>query len=267
MTDCERARLELPALARGHDVSDDARAHVGACPACARELAELEPVARLAGGLGPRPSPELEDAVFELVALEDLGGKVARAPLEHSPPEHLERRALDRAGVLLTGTSHRRRRAAALATPALGAAAVALLLFGMGWRDRAGDLESRMSSLQSRIGPVGNFVDRTVLEGSDPSPVPTAELLDYMHDNFRLVVRARHLPPTLPGRHYEVWLVGERGRVSCGTFRVLSSGHVVFSALVGVDPRVYPLVEVTLEPDDGDPAPSGIVKWSGRLNV
>jgi hypothetical protein len=56
-----------------------------------------------------------------------------------------------------------------------------------------------------------------------------------------------------PGTFYQAWVKGEKGLVSIGTFH--SGGRVVLWS--GVDPREYPALSVTLEPEDGDPASSG----------
>ena len=72
--------------------------------------------------------------------------------------------------------------------------------------------------------------------------------------------------PILPtGELYEVWFVGSGdapgspNRISAGTFHPDDEGrsHVTFAA--AVDPAEYPLVQITSEPGDGDPAPSDLV--------
>ncbi len=54
---------------------------------------------------------------------------------------------------------------------------------------------------------------------------------------------------------YELWFVGDGGRVSAGTFR--SDGTPLAQAFTtAADFATYPRVGITLEPDDGDPAAS-----------
>ncbi len=69
--------------------------------------------------------------------------------------------------------------------------------------------------------------------------------------------------PILPrGEFYELWFVGpgdrpgRPNRISAGTFHPDADGrsHVRFTA--AVDPARYPVLVVTAEPGDGDPAPS-----------
>jgi anti-sigma-K factor RskA len=57
--------------------------------------------------------------------------------------------------------------------------------------------------------------------------------------------------------YYEAWLADDAGRmVSMGTFRVPPSGRVDVHMEVAVDVSRYALVDVSLEPDDGDPGHS-----------
>jgi hypothetical protein len=64
-----------------------------------------------------------------------------------------------------------------------------------------------------------------------------------------------------PGTFYQAWVKGEKGLVSIGTFH--SGGHVVLWS--GVDTRDYPALSVTLEPEDGDPASSGVRLFTADL--
>ena len=56
---------------------------------------------------------------------------------------------------------------------------------------------------------------------------------------------------------YEVWLLGERGLVSLGSFTVGDGGDAVVELPVPVDPAGYESFDVSLEPDDGNPEHSG----------
>ena len=62
------------------------------------------------------------------------------------------------------------------------------------------------------------------------------------------------------------YLVDDRGRmVSMGTFRVGGNGRVDVHMEVAVDVSRYALVDVSLEPDDGDPAHSDRSVLRARL--
>jgi anti-sigma-K factor RskA len=65
------------------------------------------------------------------------------------------------------------------------------------------------------------------------------------------------MPPSGPDDYYEAWLADARGRmVSMGTFRVGRDGAVDVHMAVAVDVSRYRFVDVSLEPNDGDPAHS-----------
>jgi anti-sigma-K factor RskA len=70
-------------------------------------------------------------------------------------------------------------------------------------------------------------------------------------------LRGSDLPPSGAHDYYEAWLADARGRmVSMGTFRVGRDGRVDAHMAVAVDVSRYALVDVSLEPDDGDPGHS-----------
>jgi len=72
--------------------------------------------------------------------------------------------------------------------------------------------------------------------------------------------------PILPkGEYYEVWFVGpgdseaDPNRISAGTFHPDADGISDLELKAAVDPALFPVIEITSEPGDGDPAPSGDV--------
>ncbi|QEC46621.1 anti-sigma factor [Baekduia soli] len=70
-------------------------------------------------------------------------------------------------------------------------------------------------------------------------------------------LQARGLAPNSAHDYYEAWLADARGRmVSMGTFHVGRSGRVDAHMPIAVDVRRYRVVDVSLEPDDGNPAHS-----------
>jgi Anti-sigma-K factor rskA len=80
-----------------------------------------------------------------------------------------------------------------------------------------------------------------------------------------IALTSRALPILPKGEYYELWFVGpgdtlaDPNRISAGTFHPDENGrsHVRFTA--AVDPSLYPEIEVTAEPGDGNPRPSGEV--------
>lgn len=71
----------------------------------------------------------------------------------------------------------------------------------------------------------------------------------------RVVLEAEGLGAAPDGYTYELWFIGESAPLSGGTFTAAEEPVQLF---VGVARKNYPRVAVTLEPLDGDPAPSGI---------
>ena len=71
----------------------------------------------------------------------------------------------------------------------------------------------------------------------------------------RVVLAAEGLAAAPDGYTYELWFISDSTPISGGTFTAADQPVNLF---VGVGRREYPRVAVTLEPLDGDPAPSGI---------
>ena len=70
--------------------------------------------------------------------------------------------------------------------------------------------------------------------------------------------------PILPkGEFYEVWFVGpgdtpaSPNRISAGTFHPDDQGRTNIVLFGAVDPKKLPVLEITAEPGDGNPLPSG----------
>jgi hypothetical protein len=72
------------------------------------------------------------------------------------------------------------------------------------------------------------------------------------------------LPPT-PDSFYEVWLIAPDGKrlQSLGT----TEGQGRYEVPTGIDPHRYPIVDVSREPPDGNPAHSGDSLVRGTLNL
>lgn len=78
--------------------------------------------------------------------------------------------------------------------------------------------------------------------------------------------------PILPtGELYEVWFVGPDDapgtpdRISAGTFHPDRAGLSQVRFAAAVDPALYPVVEITAEPGDGNPAATGTVVLRAEL--
>ncbi|HWH95105.1 MAG TPA: anti-sigma factor, partial [Baekduia sp.] len=76
-------------------------------------------------------------------------------------------------------------------------------------------------------------------------------------DGTAAELRGSGLRPSGAHDYYEAWLADDRGHmVSMGSFRVARDGRVDVHMAVAVDVSRYALVDVSLEPADGDPGHS-----------
>ncbi len=79
-----------------------------------------------------------------------------------------------------------------------------------------------------------------------------------MGENFRVELEVRGLPKLRKDEYYEMWYAKESGRrISCGTFRAQPGATTTVNLTVPVNAVSYPKIEVTREPDDGNPGASG----------
>lgn len=99
--------------------------------------------------------------------------------------------------------------------------------------------------------------DQIPLSGSILAPAASGSvLLERLPDGTVQVELAMSgLPRSDADHFYELWFVGDLGRVSAGTFR--SDGSPIARAFTtAADLDAYPRIGITLEPDDGNPAAS-----------
>jgi anti-sigma-K factor RskA len=88
-------------------------------------------------------------------------------------------------------------------------------------------------------------------------------------ENIRIELEVRGLPELGEDEYYEMWYYTEEedggGRISCGAFRTAPEGQTTVNFTTPLNAREYPEIEVTREPDDGDPASSGEAVLEGDL--
>jgi anti-sigma-K factor RskA len=66
------------------------------------------------------------------------------------------------------------------------------------------------------------------------------------------------LPRVGAGGFYEVWMMRDAGHlVALGSFRVGADGRARIDLPVTASPRRFPVLDISREPADGDPAHSG----------
>jgi anti-sigma-K factor RskA len=76
--------------------------------------------------------------------------------------------------------------------------------------------------------------------------------------NLQIELVVWDLPDLQKDEYYELWYAKEGGgRISCGTFRAQQGGKTTVNLTAPASAVSYPEIEVTREPDDGDPGSSG----------
>ena len=233
-------RVDLPAYL-AHDLdagrAGEIRTHLRDCDSCRREAEELREVAAL----------------------------VASAPLEHRPPDHLEDRVmafveLDRdAGDVapLTREARRSSPAWALAGAAVAACLVFLAVYAVSWHQRAAEAERNLQAWEDVYGPYGHPGRPLALTGAGVGEGDaTVRFIHHSGDNYGISLKTPGLAPTPPGHKYEVWLSDGTGWSPAGSFAIAGDADRTFYFHLGEDPADYETMWITLEPDDGDPAPS-----------
>ncbi|NQX06218.1 anti-sigma factor [Rathayibacter sp. VKM Ac-2856] len=225
---------ELALLALGEAGSADAAAHLDECPECAQQLVELGHAA----GLGRQsrsltleaPPAEVWDRIRGELALGAPGTAAPVAPVTALP-------------VGRHRPSRRRPRSRRLLPAALvGLAALVVGVVGGVW-------------LQASRGTDAVVVARADLEAFPAwqGASGSAELEDADGER-ELVV---HLDAEGAADTYrEVWLIADdaTGLVGLG---VLDGADGRFTVPAGIDLAEYSLVDISQEPDDGDPEHSG----------
>jgi anti-sigma-K factor RskA len=84
--------------------------------------------------------------------------------------------------------------------------------------------------------------------------------------NLQIELEVQELPRLSKDEYYEMWYAREDGgRISCGTFRAQPEGKTTVTLTAPVSAVSYPIIEVTREPDDGDPGSSGEKVLVGNL--
>jgi anti-sigma-K factor RskA len=85
-------------------------------------------------------------------------------------------------------------------------------------------------------------------------------------ENFQVQLEVWGMPELEEDEYYEMWYYAEDGgRISCGTFRAGPDGQTTVNLTAPASARAYPEIEITREPDDGDPAASGEEILEGKL--
>jgi anti-sigma-K factor RskA len=240
MSEPASPHVEVAAYLLGKLEADEAErfeAHLDGCADCRRHLDELEGLPALLAQAAPAtPVPDGLRA-RTLTAVRERAAEAERAAdAEEAGPAE--------APVPLRRAWWRRRWvAAAVAAALMVALAVpgALLLFG-------GD---------------GGEVTRLTLVAAEGARGRGQVTITTTEAGRSFDVRIEGLDPPAAGSLYELWAVNPRDtmerpqRVSLGTFTVDAGGGAHLTAFTAAPADQFPVVGVTLEPVDGNPARTG----------
>lgn len=264
MSHCDETTLALAAL--GEDIPADQAAHLHSCTLCATDVAELIEIVTL-GREAPAELPAVPDHVWagirqQLALVNVVDGSddidtnlrtlptpstIAAEPGTGSSPSNV---------IPLDG---RRSRGPGWSGLAVAAVASAVIGGAVVWSavDRGG------------AGEVSNeqFVAQAVLAPLPDKPVTSpgqATVLDSA-DGQVVRVDARSLP--VSDGFYEVWLLDE-GLTKLVALGALPAGSVgTFTIPPGLSVADYPVVDISLESNDGDPSHSKNSLMRGELKA
>jgi hypothetical protein len=144
--------------------------------------------------------------------------------------------------------------------------------FGRGWKPW---MPAAVAMLVAGILGIGIFVAITgdssggvPLTATTLAPGASGELRgEKIGQNLRVELEVQGLPKLRQNEYYEMWYATENGeRISCGTFRTQLEGRTTVNLTAPALATSYPVIEVTREPDDGDPAASGKKVLVGNLS-
>ncbi|MCU0282622.1 MAG: anti-sigma factor [Candidatus Nanopelagicales bacterium] len=266
MSHCDPTTLALVAL--GEDIDPAEAAHLELCEQCLTEAAELSEVVTLGReapvALAPAP-PQVWAGISAELGL--VGAPVGsnRGQLLTLPPARTPESAAPAAGGSREGGSQdggtvvpMRPRRRFLGVAAVAAAAGAIVGGGLVW--------AAMDTAGEPAAPASQLVAQAVLDPltEDVAQPGQAEVLDSP-DGQVIRVDATALPPR--DGFYEVWLIDE-DVTKLLALGALPAGSVgTFTVPPGVSIEDFPVVDISLEPLDGDPAHSKQSLMRGVLEV
>jgi hypothetical protein len=215
----------------------DVREHVETCPECAGLVAAFTGVRRRAGADGLVPPPA------------ELRARVLAQVRSEAPPVSLSDRA---------EPTPRRRVPLWLA----GVAAALALLAGVG----VGRLGTGTDEIPEAVNPPtdsGTVVAATPLTALDSDAERGEASAVQTDDTVTIKVSASELGDE-PGVH-EVWLINVDGKRMISIGLLASGDEGEFAVPMDLIDEGYRIVDISVEPDDGDPTHSGVSIARGEL--
>lgn len=257
MLHCDAETLALVAL--GEQLADDERRHLRACLRCQAELDQNKAVAATGRSVTPHDMPVEPRAMVWKAVADELGLGPDVAPFVPSPDPAARAQAAS-----LSEQRHRHRLGRGSRTAWWAAAAavagIAVGALGAAWavQQQASGTLVAQSALQTVPADAGGW------ELVSDRMSGTARIVDTDGQDYA-AVDARGLPAV--DGYYEVWLIRSdlSGMISLGALTAGSQGRFVIPP--GTDLSQFTIIDVSVEPLNGDPTHSKQSVLRGMLEV
>jgi hypothetical protein len=251
---CSPDQLALAALRE--PLPDGDAAHLADCPQCRDDVGALRravDVLSVPALATPAPAvappPRVWEAIAASTGVAVAPRSTAEAPVPAAAPGAVE--APSPAPTPLAARSRFGLRRPSLRWPAVAAAVLVGVAVGGG-----------AVAITQRQGGAGTVVAQTAL---DPlSGAPASGRATVREEGSTRVLQIDLRAPVPRDGYYEVWLM-ETGAQLMVPVGVLHTGDTTLPLPDGLDLTAYPLVDVSVEPLDGNPAHSGDSVARGQL--
>lgn len=257
MRHCDPATLSLVSL--GEPLSDADRAHLSQCPTCQAQADQNVAVVRAARAITGEDYPsEPPDNVWTSISGE-LGLRDDLRPFIPPPGQSEPAENVVSLSQWKKHSASLKRRAGGMAVAA-AAAGIAVGALGVVSIQSTDPAQTVLAESALTVVPVADG-GSTV---SAPSQTGAATIVEVAGQPF-VEVNTSGLPDS--GGYYEVWLIKEdlSGMISMGALTAGSQGR--FTVPPGIDISEYRIVDVSIEPLDGDPLHSKESMLRGQMDV
>ena len=266
VTTCDAIAQELPALVTGElneAQTQTVESHLLSCELCRQELIEVRKTIGLIARapLEHGAPPHLEADVFTFLELEPVASAVRTAPLEHEPPAMLERLSMEHAGVVVPGPT-RWQRASAYLAPALAASLLIVGFLALTADNEVpgvvGDSQTDPSDGDSgpSLAPAASELGEVTFTQTDANSIwPEVDGTIEERDNgtFALTLTFEDYPPIVGDDRCRLDLVASDGeRITVANFQV-SGGDDGWTTTFELpgDPRDFDSFEMSIESTSG----------------
>ncbi|MBD3233326.1 MAG: hypothetical protein GF315_06335 [candidate division Zixibacteria bacterium] len=208
-----------------------------------------------------------EECLKRIRELSELSVLLARAVPQKDTPEHIKQGILENTRKEESrSSSNPHKKTARLNWYITGIAAVLIIGLGIGlvlMQMRNSELEDSLAEARDVTNllesPGMQFVN---LEGVDPNPQAFGKVV-LDPDKGNAVVYMYRLPQNPEGMEYQLWVMREGKPTSAGVFSVSEGGEAVLALNDLPELDSIPTFLVTIEPEGGKNAPTGMMYLTG----